>query len=83
MILDKGFEFSFVRRNLPFKVHLCNFIPLRQPILTLIAFYRSRVFLSGNTHDILFNVNAKKKEKRYFCSAMRAIGNSRYIAHQS
>ena len=27
------------------------------------SFYRPGVFLSGNTYDIFFNVNAKKKTK--------------------
>ena len=31
--------------------------------MDLSSFYRSRVFLSGNTHGIFFNVNATKRKK--------------------
>ena len=37
-------------------------------ICTLGGFYRSRVFTSGNLHDIFFNVNAKKEKRLNVCS---------------
>ena len=52
----------------------------------LSGFYRSRVFLGGNKHDIFFNVNAKKAKKAkcvqsndkcILAAQIRAIGKSR------
>ena len=53
-------------------------------VYLLSGFYRSRLFLSGNTH-IFFNVNAKKEEskctqlndKRISAAQIRVIGKSR------
>ena len=49
----------------------------------LSGFYGLRVFLSGNTHDIFFNVKAKKKKKclqsnnkRISAAQIRVIGKS-------
>ena len=54
----------------------------------LSGFYRLRIVLSGNTHDIFLNVNAKKRkkgkcmqsnDKRFSAAQIRAIGKSRLI----
>ena len=37
------------------------------------AFYRSHVFLSGNTHDIFFNKNSEKDKRQNACSQMISV----------